>query len=979
VRPRRLELHGFTAFRDPQEIDFADLDLFVITGPTGAGKTSLLDAMALALYGQVPRMGKHGLGQLVSHGQAEARVLLEFGAGGDSYRVSRRLPRSGAQQGRFERRSGDHWVDAVERSGIKAVNDAILALVKLDFESFCKAIVLPQGEFARFLKGEPGERRKTLVALLGLGAYERMGILARERSKELRIKGEQTRTIVSEQYADATQEALAAAEQTAAAAVSAAETAAQTLSTAREIDRRRTDAVTRGAAAAGLAERFAGLARDLLGEVEACQAAEVAHRGASARSDAERGLLESAKTDRADAVTHRAEVVARTGAAEDLARLTDALEQRAVLDQRVEEANHLLVEAGQTLDTRRNEHEECVVADREAQAALEEAAAAETAARAHAQRLCDHRDQLRRRVADATAAADEHDAATTAVGEMEELVAAATAHAAAARAAHEEAAAATEELRRDHLVVALIDGLVAGDPCPVCQRPLAEHPAVDADVERRLAEAKEAVDSAAKALDTAQREAADAAAKLTAAKTRVADAGRRLAAVLGDTPDRLALETAAELASTDATTAEAARSDAEAKRIAAQERKHAAALAVTKAEAELQAATREHRLREEGRDRVAADRDGALHLLQGHFGPAIPDDAPDRIAAARTDLREADARVDAAVRAEVVAHETFAAADEAQRNTLFALNALDLRLRDLRTRAEGARDDVTATAFGRDLDGLPEPGDARDERAKQLATWCSASHDALETTAREHDDAADVAARDLVQLASTHDLETEDAASAVAALERAERGAIAARARAEESVGRLGERVAQRSQLEAAIAEDAGQIAVLDVLGTELRADHFVDFVIQETLDVLAVHASKELLRISDDRYSLVSEDGEFSVVDHVNADEKRSVKTLSGGETFMASLSLALALSKHVSDLAGEGLGARLEAVFIDEGFGSLDPETLEEVIDALERLREDELLIGVISHVPALAERIRVGLQVQKDGNRSVVVEAS
>lgn len=92
-----------------------------------------------------------------------------------------------------------------------------------------------------------------------------------------------------------------------------------------------------------------------------------------------------------------------------------------------------------------------------------------------------------------------------------------------------------------------------------------------------------------------------------------------------------------------------------------------------------------------------------------------------------------------------------------------------------------------------------------------------------------------------------------------------------------------------------------------------------------------------------------------------------------------MASLSLALALSKHVSDLAGEGLGARLEAVFIDEGFGSLDPETLEEVIDALERLREDDLLIGVISHVPALGERIRVGLQVQKDGNRSVVVEAS
>ena len=149
----------------------------------GPGKTSLLDAVALALYGQVPRMGKQGLGQLVSHGKAEARILLEFAVGGDSYRVARRLPRSGAQQGRFERWSGESWVDAVERGGIKPVNDAILDLVKLDFESFCKAIVLPQGEFARFLKGEPAERRRTLVALLGLGAYERMGMLARDRAK----------------------------------------------------------------------------------------------------------------------------------------------------------------------------------------------------------------------------------------------------------------------------------------------------------------------------------------------------------------------------------------------------------------------------------------------------------------------------------------------------------------------------------------------------------------------------------------------------------------------------------------------------------------------------------------------------------------------------------------------------------------------------------------------------------------------------
>ena len=80
MRPRRLEIDGFTAFRDLQVVDFSELDLFVITGPTGAGKTSLLDAIALSLYGVVPRMGKHGLGELVSHGKPEARILLEFDA-----------------------------------------------------------------------------------------------------------------------------------------------------------------------------------------------------------------------------------------------------------------------------------------------------------------------------------------------------------------------------------------------------------------------------------------------------------------------------------------------------------------------------------------------------------------------------------------------------------------------------------------------------------------------------------------------------------------------------------------------------------------------------------------------------------------------------------------------------------------------------------------------------------------------------------
>jgi exonuclease SbcC len=200
---------------------------------------------------------------------------------------------------------------------------------------------------------------------------------------------------------------------------------------------------------------------------------------------------------------------------------------------------------------------------------------------------------------------------------------------------------------------------------------------------------------------------------------------------------------------------------------------------------------------------------------------------------------------------------------------------------------------------------------------------------------------------------------------------------MAEQGRAEQRVSVVSAQLEHRRRLEAQIKDDRARAQVLEVLARELRADHFIEFVIQETLDLLAARASDELRRISDGRYSLVSADGQFSVVDHLNADEQRSVKTLSGGETFMASLALALALSQHVSDLAGEGLGAHLEAVFIDEGFGALDPETLEEVIDGLERLRDAELVVGVISHVPEVAARIADGLEVRPDGSRSVIID--
>ena len=162
-------------------------------------------------------------------------------------------------------------------------------------------------------------------------------------------------------------------------------------------------------------------------------------------------------------------------------------------------------------------------------------------------------------------------------------------------------------------------------------------------------------------------------------------------------------------------------------------------------------------------------------------------------------------------------------------------------------------------------------------------------------------------------------------------------------------------------------------------LASLLRADAFPSFIREEALRTLARDGSRRLLEISQGRYDFVVEGQDFSIEDRWNGGEKRSVKTLSGGETFLASLALALALAEQLPGLAGEEGGGTLESLFIDEGFSHLDNETLNDVASALEVLGEDRSrLIGVITHVPALAERMPARITVHKtQAGSSVSVE--
>ena len=119
---------------------------------------------------------------------------------------------------------------------------------------------------------------------------------------------------------------------------------------------------------------------------------------------------------------------------------------------------------------------------------------------------------------------------------------------------------------------------------------------------------------------------------------------------------------------------------------------------------------------------------------------------------------------------------------------------------------------------------------------------------------------------------------------------------------------------------------------------------------------------------MSADRYSFSVEKDEFQVVDHWNASERRPVTTLSGGESFLASLALALALAEGLSGLSSGHTRFALESLFLDEGFGTLDPETLELVVAGIEGLSTNDRLIGIVSHISELAERMPSRIQVGK-----------
>ena len=170
MKPARLELEGFGAFKDPTTVDFMNIELVALVGRTGSGKSTLIDAMTFALYGSVARYDDNrAVAPVINQTSTRARVRLEFELGGRRYSATRLVQRQGS--GATTKEARLEAGDEVLASEARGMTTAVTELLGLDAAQFNRTIVLPQGRFADFLHDEPGKRQETLRGLLGLNVY----------------------------------------------------------------------------------------------------------------------------------------------------------------------------------------------------------------------------------------------------------------------------------------------------------------------------------------------------------------------------------------------------------------------------------------------------------------------------------------------------------------------------------------------------------------------------------------------------------------------------------------------------------------------------------------------------------------------------------------------------------------------------------------------------------------------------------------
>ncbi|MFG3201397.1 AAA family ATPase [Streptomyces sp. NPDC048192] len=991
MRLHRLDITAFGPFGGSQSVDFDALSaagLFLLHGPTGAGKTSVLDAVCYALYGSVPGARQSGQGMHLRSDHADPRTRTEVRLGltvaGRRLEITRQPPwerpklrgkgttvdkaqtwlrEYDAEAGVWRDRSRSH----------QEVGEEITQLLGMSREQFCQVVLLPQGDFARFLRADAEARGRLLGRLFDTQRFADVEkrLAERRRGTEARVRDGDAALLADAHrmqqeagdamelpeldpgdpgLADAVLGAAAVARSTArerltvahcrlTAAESAHAQARRALDEARELARLQSRFAEARRRAERLQERAGAHQEDqrrmersrkaeaVAPALELRRAAEEDHRRAAAAETHARGLLNGSHADAgaaglAAAARRAAEELGGLDAARRAERrLAELAEERSGLDRQERADDDVLREADAWLagwDTTR--------------AALQSRVDAAQEAATRAEQLAVQREPMARRLDGARTrdqlAADLQDAQRQAQASGQRAL--------DARAHWLD----LKEQRLNGIAAELAAHLTDGEPCAVCGA--TEHPAPARKVAGHVD--RETEEQAHRASRQADRQHTEDERRLGVVREALAAA----TAEAGDTPTARLEAEAAELeeeyarARRAASALHAAHEDL---RRAEQERERRLA---DRQQAAVRAASR--LARRDTLEREQAQLEAELAQARGTLGSVAARAAQlERQTALLTDAADA-------VRA---------AEDAAQR-----LKDADARLADAAYRAGFDTPQDAAAAL---LDAA-----AHRELQHRLDDW-QTEEAAVRAVLAEADTAA-AAQRPPADLAAA-----ERAAATAEHRLRASASARDAAARCCAELDRLSTRAAEAIRRLAPLREEYDRVARLAALTAGTSADNerkmrLESYVLAARLEQVAAAATARLQRMSSGRYTLVHSDDRtgrgrsglgLHVVDAWTGRE-RDTATLSGGETFFASLALALGLADVVTDEAG---GVRLDTLFIDEGFGSLDDQTLDEVLDVLDSLRERDRSVGIVSHVGDLRRRIHAQLEVVKGRSGSAL----
>lgn len=1010
MKPLILTLAAFGPYPRPQTVDFRPLneaEVFLITGPTGGGKTTLFDAMQFALYGETTGGERHGR-DMRSHFAAPetlTEIDFAFALGERSFRVRRspdqERPKARGQGTTSHKHAATLWETTgldpddpeagegrVLAERVSEVNARVAELLGLSADEFRRIVVLPQGRFRAFLAAGSGEREEILRKLFDTAFYKRVQeVLSQQANmatRELRESRNRLDSLLQDAESDspetlrdraAAREADVKALSEAVEAKAAAETQARQAkehghklaelfqqSDAARAERQRLDA---DADRIGDIRRRVTEARRSQGVVAADQAlADAGRRAEGAAADLQRaeGRLAHARQQSETAAerlqAEQARESEREAARAEVHRLEGLKPSLEALAQKQQEA----ADRAKAADRAEQAYQAAVTRRDKAKASLDDLAKRTEVARSAADRLeglrARHetlawRLELRRKLDDCASRLETQTAEVTAARAAAEETAAAQQQ---ADAAFEELLQRLQASQAQHLA----ETLEAGQPCPVCGSP--HHPDPATGMAESVGEG---------ALNRARKAARDAAEAARAAERR-RDTAERDAQTLRDEHARLR-EQLGDAAETPMETlreqAEAARRELDARTAEAE--------ALTRIDADRQAAETEFQSAEqivlqadEARQRATRDSAAARATADSAMA-AVPEAlrtggaleaALDRAKARKTALEEALAKAqDAKNAADAECSAAQASVDAARRQVEQTRTELaDARGTFARALETAGFDDAEAYRAARlDADTLAD-------LERELETHAQQRH-AVETRLESLNQQLAGAERpDIAALSAALD-------AAVAALEDAR----ARKTQAEERAALDRKRLDRLAEIEQAIADAEARHRRVAALAEVARGDNalrlsFERYVLAELLEEILHHATLRLNVMSRGRYTLVRREDPANLRSHQGLEievlddhtgRQRAAATLSGGEGFLASLALALGMSDVIQGRAG---GVRVDALFIDEGFGALDAETLDHALQVLMDLRRGGRVVGMISHVAEMRERIPARLEI-------------